>query len=257
VQNNSQALLLFFIGTGITMSLVGFIVYSILLYRRAKVTHLKEMEHLQNEHEKAVLATTLEIREESIQAVAREVHDNIGQVLSLASLHLSNLKTKYDNPESLTVVSELLNKGIVDLRQILNILDGSSFEKYSLSELLSSQITMINRIEGQNAELRIHGTEWILAESAKTILFRVLQESLTNAVKYANANNITVKMEYETEGLRISIVDNGIGISEQTLKVGRGLKNMEYRAKLLGANFNIESKTNLGTSITINYPLSS
>jgi signal transduction histidine kinase len=249
-----QALLVLFLGTGISIALVGFIIYSVLLYQKAKVAHNHELEQLKSNHEKAVLSTTLEIREESIQSVAREVHDNIGQVLSLASMHMSNLKSKFPDNPSINNVSELIAKGIADLRQILKILDGSSFAKYKLSELIVSQIELINRLDSANAHFSTTGTEWSLENSAKTILFRVIQESLTNAVKYANSTEINVKLDYMPNGLMVEINDNGIGITQEIMLDSHGLQNMKYRSSLLGASFNMVSSTN-GTIIVINYPL--
>ncbi|MDN5480242.1 MAG: ATP-binding protein, partial [Chryseobacterium sp.] len=85
------------------------------------------------------------------------------------------------------------------------------------------------------------------------ILFRIIQESINNILKHSRAKNVTIRVDDDQDTLRINISDNGKGFNTNQIQDGSGLKNMEVRAKLIHAEFSIQSELDKGTQTSITY----
>ena len=87
------------------------------------------------------------------------------------------------------------------------------------------------------------------------VLFRILQEFFSSAVKYSEAQNLKVKLEYNNQNLLISASDDGKGFDVESVEKGSGLLNMKSRAELINAEFDLKSQPGKGVELRINYPL--
>jgi signal transduction histidine kinase len=120
---------------------------------------------------------------------------------------------------------------------------------------LKTEIEYINSVKQVHCRLEISGEPAELSGDRETLLFRIIQEAIGNALKHARATEIIIGLAYEAGRLRASISDNGIGfntrdINDQT-KTGISITNMELRARLLGGNLEILSQPQHGTTISL------
>jgi signal transduction histidine kinase len=212
---------------------------------------------LQHTFEKHLLQSRLETQEQSFRYFSEEVHDNVGQVLSVIGMHLYQLQSEYAGERATRLVqesSELLNKAISDLRTISHTLKGQYFSKAGLLEALRTEIEYINFVKSPLCRLEIIGDPVEMSPDRQTLLFRIIQETIGNALKHAKPTSILIVLEYNNDILTVSITDNGKGFdldSQDETITGLGLANMQLRAKLLGGDLKIQSKEGKGTTLSL------
>ena len=108
-----------------------------------------------------------------------------------------------------------------------------------------------------SAELHIFGKERTFDDTTNVMLFRIIQESLNNVVKYAQAKHVSVQMTYGDQWFDLSIEDDGVGFVPDRVppEKGMGLKSIAFRAEFIGGAYDIDSRPGAGTLVTINLPL--
>lgn len=215
--------------------------------------HQTELHDLKSQYEHALLLSQLEIQEQTFRNISQEIHDNIGQVLSLARLNL-NTVTEANLQEKLEVTDELVGKAITDLRDLSKSLNGEKITDLGLWEAISHELNTIEKsvqiktaVSGENIDL-------ILDEEHIIIIFRMIQEVLNNILKHARATSIEVNFRSTQEAVAICIKDNGVGFDPQKLaetETGIGLKNLKQRARLINGKVDIDTAHGKGTEVNI------
>lgn len=233
----------------VLLVLIVVLVFIIAQKRRNK--HILETVELKNQFSQTILQTQIEIQEETLKTISQEIHDNIGQVLSLTKLTISSIDSNESNViDKLNTTKTLLNKVILDIRDLSKSLNTDTIEAMGLDKAIENEVELINK-SAISANFSLAGA--IVKQNPKTelILFRVVQECLNNAMKHAQAKNIDVTLQYTSSHLIMNVVDDGIGFdANETNTKGMGLKNMQNRISLIGGTMQIESNNN-GTKITM------
>lgn len=231
----------------------GLLIYFVLLYNKRKKKHFEEKEQLKQ----LVLQTQLEIQEQTLQNISQEIHDNTSQLLGLIKLNLATAKAADEKgQQKITDAHELTGQVINSIRQMSHTLDTGFVARLGLPEAIKYQLELVQKTGEYTATLDVQGAEQKTDPQKELILFRMVQESLNNIIKHAKASEIKVVLEYSTEQLSITISDNGAGFEQSAGKSdGIGLQNMHNRAKLIGAELNIQSELNKGTNTTILLPV--
>lgn len=197
------------------------------------------------------------MQEQTFNTISQEIHDNVGQVLSLAKVQLNIMaQHKAFDEAMVNDVKDSVGKAMTDLRDIAKSLNTERVKLASLPEITSVELQRITRSGLMQTSLQTDGAEQNLPEQKKLIIFRIIQEALHNILKHSAATNIEVSFYYDLSQLKVKIADNGTGFDMGLLsqKDGLGLKNMINRAALIGGKADIESIINNGTFITITCP---
>jgi signal transduction histidine kinase len=249
----------------ITLLLLGSLMAIFLyIYHRRYRGHLLEKEQLRISYERELLKTQLEIREQTFKNISQEIHDNIGQVLSLAKLNLSTMDP--NQPECLEQKindsKNLVGQAIRDLRNLSHGLNTDFISDLGLLQAIGYELGSIRKYGGFATELTTEGTIYSIDKQNELIIFRIIQESLNNIVKHAASQKIIIHLRYRPEELVLSIRDDGKGFdltplsdsSNFNASFGLGIKNMHNRARLIGAGFLISSTLEEGTCVTITVP---
>ena len=249
---NSELLIPVLSGTILFALLVTFIIYFVVLYRKSQDKFLLEQEQLKQ----ALLRAEVEIKEQTLVDISRELHDNFGQIASLIKINL-NLLSKGMNSSQLTKIEEtkgLVQELISDFKQLSNSLNGDRIEQIGFTQMLQSEIERINRmdvvkVEGVIPEL--HGIQ--LKHSSKVLLFRVLQEAINNTLKHSGATKAELNLSVSNEILSVRYWDNGKGFITSNLDnlTGSGIRNMEARCKMIGASFKLQGQTGKGVELFV------
>lgn len=239
--------------------LVAFCLSIIILYKKKQSIHYKTLQNVQLEYEKLLLQAQLQIQEETFTNISREIHDNISQVISLAKGKIGHLlHTSHPNNNDLIKSDELLNEALLDLKDVSRSLSSDLVRKNGLAKTLEFEV---NRIRSSSTciNLLVTGDEIQLPSEKELILFRITQEALSNAIKYASALNINIELRYTRDELVVTISDDGKGFdvakTHNEIDEKSGLLNMKTRTKLLNGIFDIQSKLSQGTTINISIPL--
>ena len=221
--------------------------------QRRKILHQKEMYDLKVKYEKTILQSQLEIQEQTFRNISQEIHDNIGQVLSLAKLNLNTIPHENLN-DKISLTEELLGKAISDLRDLSKSLHPEKISDIGLVNATRHELFTFQKASKINTELIADESEIVIDGNKSVIIFRMIQEALHNALKHAKATGITVVMQQKSGKIFIEIKDNGLGFDTASLKsteTGIGLKSMEQRCKLINANCTIDSKPGKGTLVKL------
>lgn len=230
---------------------VAFIVLLFTVFQRRKNKLLQEQEATKKRFEREIAETQIEIREETLRNISWELHDNIGQLLTLAKIQLQNTTEKNINE-----VSDTISKGLNEVRALSKLINPEAIKNINLREAIQLEIDRFNRLNFIDSTLKITGKEVTIDKKASIIVFRILQEFFSNTIKHSKASTLKVVLDYTDVNLLISASDNGIGFSsEEKLNKGIGLENIKNRAKLIGAEAKFSSTKGKGTTLSINYKL--
>ncbi len=242
------------VATSILLLLTMFIILFLLEYYRKRKHHIKEKQLLTYQHTQALLQTQLEIQEQTLATISQEIHDNIGQVLSLAKLNLNTMPVQAEGKPKLDSTVQLVGKAISDLRDLSRSMHGDRIAELGLHEAITAEMKIVQNTGQFTTDMQTTGSIYRLEQQQEMVLFRMVQEALHNAIKHSLAANISIYMDYQPELLTLTVSDNGKGFSPEQLQAaekGVGLKSMENRAALIGATFSITSPAASGTTITI------
>ena len=227
-------------------------VFSVIDVNQQKITERL----LNNEREKR-LFTLMEGVEKERKRITLELHDSLGQKLTAAKLTLGALlrNSNIDDAqkealiESKTIIEESIN----EVREISQNLTPSVLEDYGLIAALKRMKDQLSEKEGVDILLILKGAYPGLSMPVETVLYRIAQEALNNALKHAEASEIKITLTTSQEGLSLSISDNGKGfnIKDKMLRNGHGLNNIEDRCSAIKGHCSIDSQINKGTKILI------
>lgn len=235
----------------------AFLLLYISSYNRRKKNHLTEKQNLQQEYEADLLKTQLEVQEQTMKTIAADLHDNIGQLLSLTSLTLGSI-TVSDNKTSkkLDDSQQLVRRSIKELRQLANLLHGEKIIENGLVDAIKYEVEWLKKPGTYDVQFEHNiEEEHKLSAEKSLILFRLVQEVINNIIKHASATKISISLHRIQSSILLSITDNGIGfVTEDVSKKGMGLSNFLRRTKAIQGELDIISAPNEGTTIAIKFP---
>ena len=211
-----------------------------------------ENQRIKKDFEQTLLNTQLEIQEQTLTHISREIHDNIGQVLSLARLQLHTLSANPGN-EEIDYTDNLLEKAITDLRSLSHSLNTNSIKENGFTASVEKILEQFEKT-GQFKTSFYDEVGFNISDDHGIILFRIIQEVLNNITKHAMATEITIRIEKTNNQTTISIVDNGKGFNTEkiaTHEAGIGIRNITERALIIGAKLSLISQENYGTTVRI------
>lgn len=207
------------------------------------------------------LATHLQqVREDERAHLARELHDELGSLLTAAKLDVARLKSKIDTSapevsERVTHLIETLNSGIALKRRIIEDLRPSSLSNLGLTTAL--EILTREFGDRSNIEVECSLEQVDLPESTQLTVYRVVQESLTNIGKYARASHVIVTVHNYPTYVAVQIQDDGKGFEPASMRPNsHGLAGMKHRVEAVGGRLTVASQPGKGTTISAVIPLS-
>ena len=186
--------------------------------------------------------------------IAREIHDTLGHALTGISAGIDAVKVLVDidtnrAKEQLNNVSVVVRDGIRDVRGSLNKMRPGALENNTLKEALIKIIREYEAISNLEIHLRYEWDNIDLDIAKEDIVFRVIQESITNSVRHGHAKTIWIELLEEDEAYVMTIHDDGVGFDE--LRYGYGLKQMQERLMIIGGSVHFENRDGFYTHIEI------
>jgi len=262
---------------GVT-GMTGLLLISLFLYLRQAAVLVRQREErqyeIQAERDKLELVVARRtaqltelaqhlqtIREDERNRLARELHDELGALLTAAKLDLARLKSRLgalttitpELGERLTHLGDALNSGIALKRRIIEDLRPSSLDNFGLTAALE----VLLREFSERAEIEVvRRLEKVrLSPASQLTIYRLVQEALTNVVKYAHATKVEVVLEMRAGRAMISVRDNGVGFDPNKPSSGsHGLLGMRYRIEAEGGRMNLTTAPGKGAMIEATLP---
>lgn len=230
-------------------------IFIYVVFIKKKTTLLLEQKEKDMRFEKELATSQVEIKEQTLNYIGQELHDDVGQKLSVVRLRQNQLiaKLKDSEKEELNELSELLGECIQDIRNLSKTLITEQIIHFGLVESIEREVRRIQKLKLLTIDLITQKQDIDISPKHGLILFRIIQESINNILKHSRAKKVTIQLEDDQNTLKINISDNGKGFNTSKIQDGSGLKNMELRAKLIHAAFSIQSELDKGTKTSITY----
>ncbi len=214
---------------------------------------------IEQEFQQELLHAQLEVQEKIFDDISQDIHDNIGLSLILVNmnLHMVTSPLSESDGHKLQKSQDLVSKVLQELRQLAHSLNSDFIKDLGLVKAIDQQIQMVRRSGILSCELEVYGEERQYPAQHELLIFRVIQELITNTIKHANASGLRIELNYCAAGLTITIKDNGQGfdvlsVNERT-SAGLGLRNMKNRIGLINGRFYMDSTPGEGTKTTIEF----
>ncbi len=268
-----QSLMLSRIGIA-TVTAIGLLAFYMYLRQTQAVqtVNLREQEVLERERDRleglvrdrtatlSELANHLqEVREEERGHLARELHDELGALLTAAKLDVARLKSKIDATapdiaERLKHLTETLNSGIALKRRIIEDLRPSSLSNLGLTAALEILTREYAERAGIEVETSLEAVQ--LPDAAQLTVYRMVQEALTNIGKYAKASKVLVSVHGYPTHVAVQVRDDGVGFDPGTVRpTSHGLAGMRHRVEAAGGRLTLTSRPGNGTLLSAVLPL--
>jgi len=234
------------------------------LYQRRQHRQEQQLARIKDQYQQELLRSQLEIQETTFKTIAQELHDNIGQVLSVIKLSLSILPLEKEHGayESVQTSRQMLNKVIYDMGNLTKSLHTDRITQIGLLEAMRFDLDSMERTGLLKVGWSVTGDEYRLEDQRSIFLYRMFQEMMNNILKHSKATHVNIAVNYSIDNkFVLKVEDNGVGFdvgkkrSQTSSSSGIGLKSMTNRASLIGAQISVQSQPGKGTAITVELPL--
>ncbi|CAM1373623.1 tetratricopeptide repeat-containing sensor histidine kinase [Tenacibaculum xiamenense] len=227
----------------------------------------KDLEQQKNltllkEQEITAINAMIDGQEKERIRIAEDLHDNIGSVLATLKLHFENLqlnrdKKQFDQDVLFQKTETLIDEAYLKIRSIAHAKNSGVIANQGLLvavKLMAEKISSANKIQINVIDFGLNNR---LENSLEIALFRIIQELVTNVIKHAKATEVNINISQFDDHINLIVEDNGIGFNYNAIdhSQGMGLGSIEKRVDHLEGSFEIDSTTNKGTSIIIDFPI--
>jgi signal transduction histidine kinase len=195
--------------------------------------HRAELAELHLHRDQELRQVEREAMGHTMSEIGRELHDNVGQLLTVAQLGLrSNLDAATQQHMHIHTAMEALDLGMDEVRRLGRSLNQDHWQRRELIEALELEAVRLERLGKARVLLEINARPADPPADVKTILFRAFQEVISNALRHSGARSITITVD-DQAGLALRISDNGRGCDPATVVQGSGLDNIRHRCRLI------------------------
>ena len=254
---SERYLLIYMIAVLVIVTTLVILFFVVFLKRKNKM--LLDRVKRQQAFETEIIQAQTEAQEQTLKNIGWELHDNVGQLLSFASMQLSILKMEVseDVRDKFKDTTEALSNGLKEVRSLSKTLNNDVILNIGFEKSITNELDRLKKMKFTSAELKIIGKKVDFTDRKhEIIIFRILQEFLSNTVKYSEAKNISITLDYKPDKLTITAKDDGKGFDINDIEQGSGLINMKSRAALIHAKFELISMPKDGVELVLHYPLS-
>lgn len=228
------------------------------LYYRRNQDFMIQLQETQFKNERNLLTMQIEVKEETLESISREIHDNIGQRLSLAKLHLIT-SFPFDDPiqnDKVSAAVQLMSGTLVELNDISRTMSSDFISHHGLCKVIEMETKQLIRLSAYQIDFKVVGEKVFLNPNKELVSFRVFQEALNNIIKHSECTRIEIILHYQDRCIEMIINDNGKGFNTDlpVTLYGAGMHNMAKRASLIDATVRIKTAVLSGTSLVMKIP---
>jgi len=217
------------------------IIFFVMLYQRRIIAHQQELKLISQQKELELIQASIQSEEVERMRIASELHDDVAATLASARLFLYKEKDASYNEAIISQSKELLDEGIVKIRNISHKLQPAILQHLGLQQALESLTDVINRSGQIAASHTAVSTLPRIPDNAELAIYRIAQELLTNMLKHAQPATIRMHTQATHQHIQLVLAHNGTGLTQQTYedliykKGATGLKNIVNRIKSINA----------------------
>lgn len=253
--NLSDVEIIYLFTTALVVFIILIMVVVYLFFYRKRSDLLLDRQVKETQFQQELTLAITEMKETTLSYIGQELHDDLGQKMSVAKLMINHgLEDENGNQkEILKEINEIIGESIRDIRSLSKSFITEQVENLGLIQSIQREVSRIDRLNLMQI-LFEHDTDKIdITSKDSLILFRIVQETINNALKHSRAKNMKISLKNTPKAIEIILQDDGIGFEKENSKKGSGLISMQKRANLINTDFELKTATGKGTKITIHY----
>jgi signal transduction histidine kinase len=256
-----EVIIVLITGTSITLMFLLLVVVSLFINQKRRSRHNKQITDMKHNFEKEILKAQLEIQTRTFESVSHELHDNVSNTVALALINLSLLEPgemAKDNPKVLEA-HRLIKEASQTIRDYSRNINPANLSRQGMIQSLDDLTGKFKNLNYLTIDFSQKGEEFTIDASAHIIIYRIVQEALSNSIKHSCCSEIKINLIFDRPNLQISVCDNGQGFdltemeNKKPRKKSLGLSNMMSRAAMIEAELTIVSAPGNGTQLKLNY----
>ncbi len=249
-------IVVFICGTILFVLFVFFLIAYLLVQKNKQNTFHLEKQRMIYDHQNKLLHIKVDEQELIMEQISKEIHDNVGQILSFLKMDTAVIRKLAYNEEQISLLerhNDLLTQVISGIKNISHTLNGDYIKGQGLHEILKKELDYLNATKKIACTVEMVGTSTLLSAEKQLVVYRIAQEAIHNAVKHSKATTLSITLNFGTDALVMSITDNGTGFEKEKIFSfdGIGFINMFNRAKHLNGQLDIRSDVGEGCTITL------
>lgn len=256
------------VGTLILVLIIGFLSYKTLkskkkIAEKEYEVQKQKLDSVLKQQELAGIDAMIEGQEKERQRIANDLHDNLGSLLATLKLHFQNLKLKKDRLKEeedrlLKQTDELIDEAYLQVRSIAHAKNAGVNAQEGLLPSVKNFASKVSASNKLVIEVEDTGMDDRLENSMEIMIFRIIQELITNVIKHADASEATIHLTHYGDEINILVEDDGKGFVWDKVKPkeGMGIYSIQKRVEHFGGTVDFETIPGKGTSVVINMPLS-
>ena len=245
--DTTQLSLMVLLTTVLILVICGVVVLLLVMNNTRRIRHRAEMAEMRQQQDRAVMETERETMRHTLRGLGRELHDNVGQYLSVALLGLNHELYDPGQPGRLEGARDALNTGIAEVRRLGHDLNTDMWKQRSLVDAIRLEAERVQRVARVEVGMQVLGEVPESEANTKTVLFRLFQLILTNALMHSRAQRIDITIDART-GLCLTIADDGQGFDPESVQTSAGLTNIQTYCDLIGYSAHCDTRPGNGCS---------
>lgn len=256
IGSESQPVLLFIaVGASLLLLAVAIILF-VVFHQKRMVQEQIKAQRMEIDYQKNMLKAALEAHENERKRVSKDLHDDVGMMLMTLRINLNN---QSEGP--LKELRRMVDDTNESIRRMSWDLMPSTLDNFGLFQSTQEMCERLSTRDAVTVNYHEDGKRLSLDKDQELLLYRIAQESVTNAMKHANASTVVVNYQWTNKSLNLSISDDGLGFDFPSIKNkvsgrhGLGLFNLENRVALLGAKLSFKKNQPSGTVVSVDLPL--
>ncbi|QIA07240.1 sensor histidine kinase [Draconibacterium halophilum] len=252
---NSELLFVYLIGTIGMLLLAGGIFFFFIAYQKRLLNKQLELNRVVRNQQEEIIKNTIQAQENERKRIARDLHDEVGAMLSVVKLTVGRIEKKAEAERTKELANETkayLDDVILQVRRISRSLLPPSLEKLGLYFALEELANWVNKSDQLVIECWKSGEQFRFESKQELAVFRIVQELVNNAIKHAEAGRIAINIRFSQQNVALVVEDDGKGFfMEEKMQTGLGLRNLESRSEMAHAKFKMKSFPGKGTRAII------
>lgn len=254
---NNQYVIPLFVAGSLLITLFAFFLIAYLIVQKNKQNAYQlEKRQMVFDHENALLRAKIEEKDNTMDQISKELHDNIKSILGFAKMRIAKIASLSSNEKQLYLIKktdETLDRVIIDVRNLSHSLNSAMVKNIGLVETITKELTLIEQVKKIKCSVKVNGAPVNLKPEKEIHIYRIAQEAIQNSVKHANATKLNFELDYEPGLFRMKISDNGRGFDKNKIYEMRGLGflNMFQRARYVHGSLEVDTALTEGSSITL------
>lgn len=218
-------------------------------YRKRKIMHFAELDRVAEAHKIELLNAKVLSQRNTMEEIGKELHDNIGQKITLASIYLQQIQMKQERDDAKNEISDvntMMNELLHELRMLSKSLVQHEQLEQQLSVLIKAELERMAFATSIKFDFKLSCKADQLNGQQRNAFLRVFQEFVQNSMKHSKCTSITTELLCDDKALTMVCKDDGKGFVAETEVPGIGLTNMKRRATGIGATLRIETSQGNG-----------